>query len=277
MKKLLLALVLAAAPSTFAAPKLFDGSNTLKNAIDKALNRSGYGQYLEYQGTGSGNGEKGLVNSDFGIAPMSREIKAEAKAAIEARGQTVVTNVLALDAVTLFVKSDNPLPVLSIPQVVDIFSCSITKWEQIPGSGRSGNIVVVRRDDASGTTDAFKHFTGLRAFGPCVRDVSSTDNVADITSRDALAIGYAGRSAERFSDTGAPVNRAVKLSKVNGGPAYLPTDANIRSFAYPMARKLYVYSVPELLTQPEVEFLSYITDRSNMDPIMMEDDFVTED
>jgi len=280
MKKVLLALALVAAQTATAAPKLFDGSNTLKNAIDKALSpsRSGYGQYLEYQGTGSGNGEKGLVNGDFGIAPMSREIKPEAAAALAQKGHTLNVNVLALDAVTLFVKADHPVPALSLPQIVDIFSCSITKWEdnRLGATGRTGTIKVVRRDDASGTTDAFKSMTGLRAFGPCVQDVSSTDNVADVTSRDPLAIGYAGRSGERFGDTGAALNRAVKLSKTNGGTAVLPTDANIRSFTYPLARKLYVYSVPQLLTQPEAEFLAWITDRVNMDPIMMEDDFVPE-
>lgn len=278
MKKILLVLSLVAAQVATAAPKkIFDGSNTLAGAIAKALTRSGYGSLLEYQGSGSGNGEKGLVQGDWGMAPMSREMKAEVAAQLAQKGLSVQANVLALDGLSMFVKGDSTIASLSLPQIVDIYTCTITKWEQIPGSGKSGAINALRRDDASGTTDAFKHFTGVKNFGACVKDVSSTENIADITSRDTQAIGYSGKSAERFGNTGAPLNRPVALSKVNGGPAILPTDANIRNFSYPMARKLYVYSVPQLLTQPEKEFLAYITDRVNMDPIMLEEDFTTED
>ncbi len=279
MKKVLLALALVAASSASAAEskKLFDGSNTLAGAISKALTRSGYGEFLEYQGTGSGNGEKGLVNGDWGLAPMSREMKADVAQQLAQKGYTVSANVLGLDGLSVFVKADHPLQALTLPQIVDIYTCSVTKWEQIPGSGRTGAINALRRDDASGTTDAFKHFTGLKTFGACVKDVSSTDNVADITARDPQAIGYSGRSAERFDSAGARSNRALAIAKVAGGPAILPTDANIRSFAYPMARKLYVYSVAQLLTPRENEFLAFITDRSNMDPIMTEEDFISED
>jgi phosphate transport system substrate-binding protein len=143
--------------------------------------------------------------------------------------------------------------------------------------GKTGTILPLRRDDASGTTDAFKHFTGLKAFGPCVKDVSSTENIADLTSRDASAIGYSGKSAERFTDKNEPLNRALAIARTAGAPAVLPSEANVRDFSYPMARKLYVYSVVQQLSQPEKDFLSWITDRSNMDPIMMENDFFTED
>ena len=278
MKKILLALALVMASSAYGeAKKSFDGSNTLAGAISKALTRSGYGSFLEYQGTGSGNGEKGLVNGDWGLAPMSREMKADVAQQLSQKGYTVNANVLALDGLSMFVKADHPIQALTLPQIVDLYTCSITKWEQIPGSGRTGAITVLRRDDASGTTDAFKHFTGLKNFGACVKDVSSNENIADITGRDPQAIGYSGRSAERFDGSGAPTNRALAIAKVAGRQAVLPSDANIRSFAYPMARKLYVYSVVHLLTPREAEFLAYIADRSNMDPIMTEEDFITED
>ncbi len=120
MKKILLALVLVVASSAYGeAKKSFDGSNTLAGAISKALTRSGYGSFLEYQGTGSGNGEKGLVNGDWGLAPMSREMKPDVAALLAQKGYTVTANVLALDGLSMFVKADHPIQALTLPQVVD--------------------------------------------------------------------------------------------------------------------------------------------------------------
>lgn len=277
MKKMLLAVLLFSISAAAADKKIFDGSNTLAGMMETALNRSGYSQHLIYQGTGSGNGEKGLVSGDWGIAPMSREMKPEVKTVLAQKGHTLTETVIALDGLSMFVKADQPIQNLTLPQIVDIYTCTITQWQQIPGSGKTGTINVVRRDDASGTTDAFKHFTGLKTWGACVRDVSSTENVADITSRDPNAIGYSGRSAERFDNKGAPTNRALALAKTATSPYIQPTDSNIRNFSYPMARKLYVYSVQQLMSQPEAEFMAWISDRTNMDPIVMENDFITED
>jgi phosphate transport system substrate-binding protein len=276
--RLVLSLACAAlalsAQNAFAQTKVvFAGSDTLAGAMTDAIIASGMDQQIQYAGGGSGVGEKGLVNGDQGIAPMSREIKPEAVQQLAALGVTPVAHVVALDGISMFVKASNPIPSLDIQTVARIYTCEFSMWEQIPGSGLKGPIKVYRRNDQSGTTDAFKHFTGLKNFGACVTVLNETADISEATARDGSAIGYAGLSGKTVD------NRAVAMSAKPGSPAVLPTTQTIRDFSYPMARNLYVYEATGARTANSVEatLLELITDRSFMDPIAQAHEFITID
>lgn len=274
MKGFLFAAALAVSTVASAQTKfVFAGSDTLAGAITDAIIAAGMDQQIQYAGGGSGNGEKGLRTGDQGIAPMSREIAPAVVTELEGKGQKVVTHVLALDGISIFVKASNPVPVLDIQTVARIYTCEFTKWEQIPNSGLKGAIKVYRRNDASGTTDAFKHFTGLKAFGPCVTVLAETADIAEATARDGLAVGYAGLSGK------VDGNRSVPMAAVPGGKGIMPTTATIRDFSYPMARRLFLYEISgsRVPNQVERDFLTYVTDRSFMDPIMQAHEFITLD
>lgn len=274
MKKILLLSAFVFTSLAFADTKfVFSGSDTLAGAMTDAIIAAGLDQQLQYAGGGSGTGEKALMTGDQGIAPMSREFNGQLAQQLSAQGSQVTGHVLALDGLSIFVNAGNKLPSIDLPTIVRIYTCEFTKWEQIPGSGQTGAIKVYRRNDASGTTDAFKHFTGLKSFGACVVALNETADIADATSRDVLAVGYSGLSGK------VDQNRFVAVAAKAGAPAVLPTTATIRDFSYPMARKLYVYEVTGARTANEVEqtFLSYITDRSFMDPIMQAHEFITLD
>lgn len=252
---------------------VFAGSDTLAGAMTDAIIAAGLDQRIQYIGGGSGNGEKNMVTGDQGIAPMSREIKPEIVSQLSTQGAQVKAHVLALDGLSVFVKSNVAIQALDIPTLVRVYTCEFTKWEQIPGSGMQGAIRVYRRDDASGTTDAFKHFTGIKSFGGCVTALHETADISEVTSKDSNAIGYAGLSGK------VDENRALAIASKAGATAVLPTTATIRDFSYPMARKLYVYEITgsRKASDVETEFLSNITDRSFMDPIMQAHEFITID
>lgn len=275
MKKMMMMLLTLSAAAAMAdgSKYAFSGSDTLAGVMTDALIASGLDQQMQYIGGGSGNGEKGLLTGDQNLAPMSREIKPEALSQLAAQGMQVTPHVLALDGLSLFVKSSNTLTSLDLPTVVRIYSCEFTKWEQLPNSGLRGQIKVYRRNDASGTTDAFKHFTGLKKFGDCVIAVNETADISDVTSRDLYAIGYSGLSGKVEN------NRALAIAGKVGASAVLPTTSTIRNFTYPMARKLYVYEVTgsRIANELEKQLLQYITDRSFMDPIMQAHEFITID
>jgi len=274
MNKFLVGALLVVSSIASAQTKVtFAGSDTLGGALTDAIIAAGMDQQIQYIGGGSGNAEKGMLSGDQGIGPMSREMKPEIAAQLTARGITVVGHVVALDGIGLFVKANNAIASLDVKTVSRIYTCEFTKWEQIPGSGQKGDIKAYRRNDASGTTDAFKHFTGLKAFGPCVIALNETADIAEATARDINAIGYAGLSG-KVAD-----NRVVALSKASGAPAVTPTTATIRDFSYPFARNLYVYEVTGARTANEVEqqLMTYVTDRSFMDPIMQAHEFITID
>ncbi len=273
MKKMSLVLALFVSASAFADKVQFAGSDTLAGAVTDAITAAGLEDQIQYIGGGSGNGEKGLLAGDQGIAPMSREIKPEIAQQLAAKSVTVTPYVIALDGLSMFVKSDNPVASLDLPTIVRIYTCEFTQWEQIPGSGKTGAIKVYRRNDASGTTDAFKHFTGVKSFGACVTAVNETADIADVTSRDPQAIGYSGGSGKTAD------NRAVAIARKAGDAPVLPTTATIRDFSYPMARNLYIYIVSgaQVPSAAEDNLMSYITDRSFMDPIVQQHDFITVD
>lgn len=251
----------------------FSGSDTLAGAVTDAIIAAGLDQHIQYVGGGSGVGEKGLLTGDQGIAPMSREMKPEIAQQLQAQGVTPVAHVVALDGLSLFVQLNSPVKAIDLPTISRIYTCEFTKWEQIPNSGLKGDIKVYRRNDASGTTDAFKHFTGLKQFGACVQALNETADIAEATSRDVMAIGYSGLSGHVEN------NRPLAVAAKAGAPAILPTTATVRDFSYPLSRNLYVYEVTgaRSANDAELELLSYLTDRSFMDPIVQAHDFITMD
>lgn len=257
----------------FAAKQQFAGSDTLAGAMTDALIASGMDQNLGYTGGGSGVGEKNLVAGDQGIAPMSREMKPEALQALQAQGNSVIPHVLALDGISVFVNKSNATGGLDVASITKIFTCEFTRWEQIKSSGLKGDIHAFRRNDASGTTDAFKHFTGIKTFGACVQVVNETADISERTSKDVYAVGYAGLSG-KVAD-----NLFLGIAAQAGGQFVMPTTATIRNRSYPFARQLYVYEITgkRKPTDVEQQFLMNITDRSFMDPIMQDHEFITLD
>ena len=249
------------------------GSDTLAGVLLNAISESDMANEISYLGGGSGKGEKALVAAEQGFAPMSRPMKAEVIAEARLAGMEPVAHVIGLDGIGVFINHTNVLASLTIEQVKKIYTCELTDWTQLSGSGIVGSIKVYRRDDLSGTTDTFKSLVGIEAFGACVTILPETADIAYETASQANAVGYSGLSAQREG------NRSLALAKTITDSAFLPTVANIRTGVYPLARKLYVYEatgsrVPNAI---EAELLGYLLDRSFLDPILQANGFFTLD
>lgn len=204
---------------------------------------------------------------------MSRAFKPAALQAAQAAGITPVPHVIGLDGVAVLVKNENQVPKLTLDTLKRIYECTYAKWEEVPGAALTGPIKAYRRNDSSGTTDTFKSLVGITAFGPCVTAVAETSDVAYHTSREPNAIGFAGLSGR------VEGNRAARIAKDNATDAKLPTAANIRAKTYPLSRDLYVYEATGSSTAsaPEKELLGRLKNRSFIDPILQDNDFITLD
>jgi len=261
--------------STSAAAQtlLLKGSDTLSSLMTQAISASGLTARLSYQGGGSTLGETALVAKEQGLAPMSRAFKPAAIQAAQAAGITPVPHVIGLDGLAILVKNENVTPKMTIDTLKKIYECTYAKWEEVPSSGLTGPIKAYRRNDVSGTTDTFKSLVGVTAFGSCVTVVAETSDIAYHTSREANAIGYAGLSGR------VDGNRAVRIAKDDASDAKLPTAANIRSKSYPLARDLFVYEATGSFTPgaAERELLGRLKNRSFIDPILQDNDFITLD
>jgi phosphate transport system substrate-binding protein len=273
MRLLTTVCISALGSSAFAAPFTFKGSDTLAGVMTDAIQAAGLSDEIQYVGGGSGKGEEAIISGQQGIAPLSREMKKDAAAKAAAAGITPVAHPIALDGIGIFVNGTNAVGRMSLALIKSIFTCQVTDWTKVQGSSRSGTIEVFRRDDASGTTDTFKHIVGVKEFGACVKVVKETTDIAAETSSNPNAIGYAGESATR------PQNRAVAVSKDEKSGAYLPTVHNIRKSLYPLSRTLYVYEATGnyKLNDAESRLLPQLLDRSFLDPIVQQNDFVTLD
>jgi phosphate transport system substrate-binding protein len=259
--------------SAFAQTKhLISGSDTMGGLMTDAIIASGFDKEIGYTGGGSGVGEKAFANGEIGLTAMSRQMKPEILAQIKAAGSAANENIVALDGIAVFVNATNTLAGLDLTTLAKVFTCEITSWSQIAGSGKSSPIHAFRRNDQSGTTDTFKALVGVKTFGACVTVVNETADIAEKTGLDADAIGYAGLSGKTEK------NREVNLSKA-GDADVAPTAANIRNETYPLARKLYIYSVSgsRKMNSVEARLLELLLDRSFLDPIVQDHDFITID
>lgn len=253
----------------FGSSYTFKGSGTLKAVIDEVIKHNNLEDKVTYLGEGSSVGEKGILGKNQALAPMSRAFKKEALDKANELGIDVKENVIALDAVSVFVNVKNVTKEMDLEQVRNIFSCKVTDWSEVTNYNVSGKIQVFVRDSLSGTTETFKKLVGIKEFGFCVTILSTPEEMTSQTSTNSEAIGYSGRSSQ--SET----NKALALSLENGKTAFEPTEENVQSFKYPLSRKLYVYSASGNVVPNEIEvsLLDTINNREVMDLIVEKFDF----
>src|SRR5262245_8086254 len=102
-------LSLALSSAANAAVYSFQGSDTLAAVMSDAIIASGMNGEIGYTGGGSGKGEAAMVAGEQGIAPMSREVTADAIEKGRAAGVSFVARVIALDGLGIFVNRANAL------------------------------------------------------------------------------------------------------------------------------------------------------------------------
>ena len=273
MKTLISLAVFLLSVNVHAQKVNISGSDTLGGVMTDAIIAAGLNQKIAYIGGGSGVGEKALANGEIAVTGMSREFKPEVIALAKSKGIEPVAHVIALDGLAIFVNKSNPLASVDFSTLIKIFSCEITSWNQVPGSGKNGPIKAYRRDDKSGTTDTFKSLVGIKTFGACVTILAETPDIADRTSTEAESIAYAGLSGKRDG------NRTLAVASKAGSQAVEPNTTTIRNFSYPLARQLFVYEATGVKSAEgaELELLDYVLDRSFLDPIVQDHDFITID
>src|SRR5215813_4931811 len=135
------------------------GSDTLALYTRGLISDLGLNQ-LNYMGGGSGLGIQDAINARTTgqtVNPSSRAVNAGEIAAAAANDLQFVDYVLGLDAVTVHVNDigNQDLTCLAFSQIRDIYQCNVSTWDQVAGSTRTDGILVLARDESSGTTDVF--------------------------------------------------------------------------------------------------------------------------
>lgn len=187
---------------------------------------------IEIRAHGSATAFTDLSKGACDIGMSSRRIKSNEVDDLKSKDLGDLTGnanerVIGLDGVTIIVNETNSADSMTKDQVASIFSGSSE-------GGHKWNLYA--RDDKSGTYDTFKdRVLGSRSLGGALRFEDSRALVTAV-SRDPEGIGFVG----------LPYAVGVKVVKISdrGAMSLVPNTMTVRTEAYPLTRRLYLY-VPD--------------------------------
>jgi len=194
---------------------------------------------IQVAGGGTGTGFTALRDKTTDIADASREIKTSEVESCKAVGVNPVEWTVGLDGISIVVHPNNPVNSLSTTQLEMIYNGTYTNWSEVGGS--NAPIVTYGRQSTSGTYDFFReHVLHNRDYRADNRELAGNAEIVQSVQGDANGIGYVGVA---YTKQGVDV-KILGISS-SSTTIYQPTIANIKSGAYPIARKLYIYTDSE--------------------------------
>ena len=246
MKKCLL-IALALGTGLFAQKLTIQGSTTvlpIAQAAAEAYMDNNPDADITVRGGGSGTGIAALIDGATDIADASRPMKDKEMKQARENGVNPVEHIVARDGIAVIVHPENPIANISIEQIKKIYTGELSNWNKVGGG--SGSIVVVSRDAASGTFEAFNTLAlGNAKLTDGALMLASNLEVARIVAQPPGAVGYVGLGY--LSDD----VKAIKVEMIDA------TEATVRDATYPLARPLFMYTngTPGGMTK---DFIDYI-------------------
>lgn len=177
--------------TTISGTVATNGSTSMEKVIGNLKEQfekdNGGNVTVSYDATGSGAGIEAVTNGTTDIGLSSRALKDEETAS----GLTGTT--VALDGIAIIVNADSQVSDLSVEQIGQIFTGTITNWSEVGGA--DGEIACIGREANSGTRDGFESITGTEDQCKLSQELTSTGAVIEAVKNSPNAIGYASLSA----------------------------------------------------------------------------------
>ncbi len=261
MKKILAVCLLILSSSTAFAGGQGEGGSSIRlsmggsttvepiitSAIEIYINEIDPDAELSYDATGSTAGIRGILNGTYDLGAASRALLLS-----EIEQGAVLTNI-ALDGLTIIVNETVPIDDISIEDLAGIFVGEITNWNYFNGPDQ--NIIVVNRDEASGTLGAFEELVLERVYGDDGRFTrnalvtESNGNMATMVAQTPYSIGYGSLAIiDRLEASGG---KAITVNGIKNSPE------NVITGKYPIVRPLSFvsYGDPEGDASVFIEFI----------------------
>ncbi|MEN6316944.1 MAG: phosphate ABC transporter substrate-binding protein [Clostridiaceae bacterium] len=201
---------------------------------------------VEIQGGGSSQGIKDVSDGISAIGNSSRDLKEEEKSL------GLTEHIIAYDGIAVVAHPSNPVSNLTKDQLQKIFKGEITNWKDV--GGNDAQILVVTREDGSGTRSAFEELLKLQETkdGKTVSYMKSDALVAD--SNGAVKANVSSKTdAIGYTSLGY-VDDTLKKVSVDGVEC---TVENVKNKNYAISRPFLMLTKGELA--PEVQaFLDFI-------------------
>jgi len=195
---------------------------------------------IEINQIGSSAGITNAINGVSEIGMSSRDVKPEEK-----KGGLEET-IIAYDGIVVVVHPSNPVKDLTLDQIKQVFTGQIKNWKELGGEDKE--IVVVSREDGSGSRDAFQEIVGYQS-GELERNsiiASGNGNIKTTVAMNTHALGFI--SFEYLDDSVAPLS-------VNGVE---PTAENVLKHTYKLSRPFLFIHKQDKLTNAGQQFINYI-------------------
>lgn len=195
-----------------------NGSTSMEKvikAVNGAFMEKNKGVTVNLNLTGSGTGIQEASEGKCDIGNSSRKLKDEEAEKLDA-------TVVGLDGIALVVNPANKLKDITLQDLAKVYSGEITNWKELGGDDKA--IVVIGREDGSGTRDGFESIVMGDKEPKYAQELESTGSVINAVATTDGAIGYASL---------ANVDETVKALKVGGVEA---TEENVKSGAYKVQR-----------------------------------------
>ena len=220
-----------------------DGSTSMQKvmlALGEAFMENNSGANFTYNGTGSGSGIKAVKDGTCDIGLSSRYLKDSEKA------EGLKETVLAIDGIAVIVHSDNTVADLTLEQISAIFKGEITNWKDV--GGNDGEIVLIGREENSGTRDGFESITDAEGACKYRQELTSNGAVLTAVAENPKAIGYVSLSS---------VKDTVKAISVNG---VAPSEESIKDGSYAVQRPFTLVTKEDVkLNETAQAFFDYAT------------------
>lgn len=200
---------------------------------------------IEVNQIGSSAGITNAMNGVSDIGMSSRDLKEEEKAAVE-------EVVIAYDGIVVVTHPSNSVKDVTMEQVKQIFTGEVTNWKQLGGDDLE--IVVVSREDGSGSRDAFQEIVGYSS-GELIRNAivaSGNGNIKTTVATNKHAIGFISFEY---------IDESIGTLTING---VAPTADNVLNNSYALARPfLFVHQAS--LHEAGEEFIDFILSSDGQD------------
>jgi phosphate transport system substrate-binding protein len=180
-------------------------------------------------GGGSGFGVKSLLNGVIDIGMVSRDLKDQEKKQLGEHQSQLVGK----DAVAIAVNTRNPLASrkkgFTPAELAAIFSGEIKSYQELDRALPAKPIVLLTRDSGAGSTEIFQEkIMGEKKFSPNALQLPSQGALLEKLQTNSNAIAYISSGLALSSKS----LKAFALENI------APTDANVTTGAYPLARPL---------------------------------------
>jgi phosphate transport system substrate-binding protein len=196
--------------------------------------------HIYVQGGGSTAGIEAVMSRTANIGMCSRPLMGKEK--------NLYAVAIAKDAIAIILHPQNPIHDLSLDQIREVFSGKIRNWKELGGPHHP--IVLVTREEGSGTREAFQKFVmGKEDINLAALVQDSNGAVRQVVASNHNTIGYISLGL---------VNDQVKALKISGVE---PNLTNIENGKYTLIRPfLFVFNgQPEGEAKSFLEFVLYPT------------------